>query len=261
MRDQDQTNRKNPFYRKSKEPREELTYPVRLNKYISRSGVTSRRKAVDLIKEGKVKVNEEIVLEPYHLVLESDTVTYNDKKLCPEVEYVYILLNKPKDTICTTSDEKGRKTVFDIIDFQGKERLFPVGRLDRNTTGLLLLTNDGDLALKLSHPSHKVQKRYLVRLDRPLAQAHFDQILAGIDLDDGPAPILNLEMVDTLGKEVLLTLVIGRNRIVRRIFEHLNYSVEHLDRVFYGGLTKKGLPRGKYRLLSSREIIMLKHFV
>ncbi|MCB0667778.1 MAG: rRNA pseudouridine synthase [Saprospiraceae bacterium] len=261
MHKNDKSDRNNPFYRKTKAPKEELTFPVRLNKFVARSGITSRRKAVDLIKEGKVLVNQEVVVEPFHLVEEGDVVTYEGRQLTPEIERIYILLNKPKDTICTTSDEKGRKTVFDIIDFTGKERLFPVGRLDRHTTGLLLLTNDGDLAMKLSHPSHKVQKRYLVKLDKPISQAHLDQIKAGIELEDGLAPVQNLEIVDEIGKELLISIVIGRNRIVRRIFEHCNYVVEHLDRVFYGGLTKKGLGRGKYRTLNSREVIMLKHFV
>lgn len=261
MRDPKKSNRNNPFYQKQKPPQPELTYPVRLNKFVARCGVASRRKAVELVKEGKIAVNNEIILEPYYLVNKGDQVTLEGKALSPEADRVYILLNKPKDTICTTSDEKGRKTVFDIIDFEGKERLFPVGRLDRNTTGLLLLTNDGDLAMKLSHPSYKVQKRYLVSLDKPISQAHYDQIKSGLELEDGPAPVLSIEITDDHGKEILLSIVIGRNRIVRRIFESLNYTVKQLDRIYYGGLTKKGLPRGTFRHLDSREIIMLQHFV
>ncbi|MCB0688114.1 MAG: rRNA pseudouridine synthase [Saprospiraceae bacterium] len=254
-------NKKNPFYQKNKAPKPDLIYPVRLNKYVARCGIASRRKAVDLIKEGKILLNDQPVTEPYVEVNEGDIVTYEGKQLTPEVDKIYILLNKPKDTICTTSDEMGRKTVFDIIDFEGKERLFPVGRLDRNTTGLILLTNDGDLSLKLAHPSHKVQKRYRVYLDKPISQAHFDQIKAGIELDDGPAPVQDLENLDGTGQELLINILIGRNRIVRRIFEFLGYNVKQLDRVYFGGLTKKGLPRGQYRHLDAREVIMLKHFV
>ncbi len=251
----------NPFHQKPKAPEADLTFPVRLNKYVSRSGVTSRRKAVDLVKEGKVSVNGEIILEPFFLVNESDLVSLEGKKITPEVSLVYILLNKPKDTISTTSDELDRKTVLDIINFAGKERLFPVGRLDRNTTGLLLLTNDGDLAKKLSHPSHKVQKKYTVTLDRALGQEDFDRIKQGLELEDGPAPVVDIQMVDADGFEITLTIVIGRNRIVRRIFEFLGYEVKRLDRTYYAGLTKKGLPRGHYRQLEPREVIMLKHFI
>ena len=261
MRGQNKSKKDNPFHRKSKAPTPELSYPVRLNKYVSRSGVASRRKAVEMIKEGKISVNDTVVLEPYYLVEEKDKVKLEGKTLTPEVEKVYLLLNKPKDTICTASDEKDRRTVFDIINFEGKERLFTVGRLDRNTLGLVLLTNDGDLSMKLSHPSHKVQKRYKVTLDKPLSQAHFDQIKAGLELEDGPAPVVNLELLDEIGLEVLITVVIGRNRIVRRIFESLNYTVKQLDRIYYAGLTKKGLPRGTYRHLTPREVIMLQHFI
>lgn len=251
----------NPFHQKPKAPEADLTFPVRLNKYVSRSGITSRRKAVDLVKEGKVSVNGEIILEPFFLVNENDLVSLEGKKITPEVALVYILLNKPKDTISTTSDELDRKTVLDIINFEGKERLFPVGRLDRNTTGLLLLTNDGDLAKKLSHPSHKVQKKYTVTLDRALGQEDFERIKQGLELEDGPAPVVDIQMVDADGFEITLTIVIGRNRIVRRIFEFLGYEVKRLDRTYYAGLTKKGLPRGHYRLLEPREVIMLKHFI
>lgn len=250
----------NPFHRKTDDTSPDLTYPVRLNKYVARCGVASRRKAVDLIKESKVRVNDQLILEPYYLVNSEDIVTLDGKKLIPEVSMVYILLNKPKDVISTTSDEKDRKTILDIINFEGKERLFPVGRLDRNTTGLILLTNDGDLAKKLAHPSHKVQKKYKVSLDKPISEADYDRIRHGLVLEDGPAPVTDLQIVDPSAKEITLTIVIGRNRIVRRIFESLGYTVKYLDRIYYAGLTKKGLPRGNFRKLSPREVIMLKHF-
>jgi 23S rRNA pseudouridine2605 synthase len=251
----------NPFHRKTDDITPDLTYPVRLNKYVARCGVASRRKAVDLIKVGKVRVNDQVILEPYHLVNEKDIVKLEGKKLIPEVSMIYILLNKPKDVISTTSDERDRKTILDIINFEGKERLFPVGRLDRNTTGLILLTNDGDLAKKLSHPSHKVQKKYKVSLDKPISEADFDRIKQGIVLEDGPATVSDLQIINPLATEITLTIVIGRNRIVRRIFESLGYFVKYLDRVYYAGLTKKGLPRGNFRLLTPREVIMLKHFI
>lgn len=250
----------NPFHRKAEDITPDLTYPVRLNKYVARCGVASRRKAVDLIKEGKVRVNDQVILEPYHLVNEQDSVTLDGRKLTPEVAMVYILLNKPKDVISTTSDERDRKTILDIINFEGKERLFPVGRLDRNTTGLILLTNDGDLAKKLAHPSHKVQKKYKVSLDKAISEADFDRIRHGLVLEDGPAPVSDLQIIDPYAKELTLTIVIGRNRIVRRIFESLGYTVKYLDRIYYAGLTKKALPRGNYRQLTPREVIMLKHF-
>ena len=234
---------------------------MRLNKYISHSGLCSRRKAADYVKEGLVKVNGKVVLEPGYEVLPEDVVSYKDKVVKPETRKVYFLLNKPKDTITTLSDERGRRTVMDIISPDVKERLFPVGRLDRETVGLLLLTNDGDLAKKLSHPSHKVKKVYQAVLDKPITDEDLEKIAAGLKLEDGFAP------VDWVGyvkgeskKEVSIELHIGRNRIVRRIFEHLGYTVVKLDRVYYAGLTKKDLPRGRYRPLTEKEIIMLKHF-
>jgi 23S rRNA pseudouridine2605 synthase len=250
----------NPFHQKTRAPGTHLVFPVRLNKYVAKSGVASRRKAVDLIKEGRVQVNDVTIIEPYFLVEEADQVTLDGKKLAPEENLIYILLNKPKDTISTTSDERERKTVLDLIHFEGKERLFPVGRLDRNTTGLLLLTNDGELATKLAHPGRKVQKKYKVILDQPLRQPDYEQIKQGVILEDGPAPVVDIEITSPDHTEVLLTIVIGRNRVVRRIFESLGYVVKSLDRIYYGGLTKKGLLRGQYRSLTPREVIMLKHF-
>ncbi|MBK9254209.1 MAG: rRNA pseudouridine synthase [Saprospiraceae bacterium] len=233
-----------------------------LNKYIAHCGVCSRRKAVDHIKAGEVTVNGVKVISPAYNVQEGDVVIMDGKKLVVEEKKVYILLNKPKNTVTTTSDELGRPTVMELVKKNTPERIFPVGRLDRNTTGLLLLTNDGDLAKKLSHPSHKVKKIYQVTLDKPLERAHFDSIKKGFTLEDGDVAVDGLEYYS--GKEaneVAIEIHIGRNRIVRRIFEHFGYHVDKLDRMYYAGLTKKDLKRGWSRHLTEQEIIMLKHFI
>lgn len=232
-----------------------------LNKYIALSGVCSRRKAVQLIEKGEVKVNGEIATKPYHRVMQGDTVTHLDKPISPEVHKQYILLNKPKNCITSLSDPAGRKTVIDAVAGACKERIFPVGRLDRNTTGLLLLTNDGTLAKKLSHPSHSIKKLYYATLDKPISEEEINQILAGLELEDGKAEVDACGFIEnSKGLEVGIEIHIGRNRIVRRIFEHLGYQVKKLDRMYYAGLTKKDLPRGRWRHLTNREIIMLQHF-
>ena len=234
---------------------------MRLNKYIAHSGVCSRRKAGDLVKEGKVMVNGKLEINPAYIVQEGDKVTYNGKVLKPETKKLYILMNKPKNTVTTTSDEKGRKTVMDIVENKYKERIYPVGRLDRNTVGLLLLTNDGDLAKKLSHPSHKVVKKYHVVLDKPVIETHLESIRTGLILEDGKAVVDDIDWIFGSDKsEVGIEIHIGKNRIVRRIFEHLGYKVNKLDRVYYAGLTKKDLPRGWFRELKENEVILLKHF-
>lgn len=234
---------------------------MRLNKFIAHCGVCSRRQAADLVKEGKVTVNGKVMLEPFYQVKKSDTIQYEGKTLRAESRKVYILMNKPKNVITTVSDERGRATVMDIIGENIKERVFPVGRLDRDTTGLLLLTNDGELAQKLSHPSHLVKKIYHVALDIPFATQHMEMVRKGIELEDGTATVDEIDWLDGSGKKELGVVIhIGKNRIVRRIFEHLGYKVERLDRVYYGGLTKKDLPRGKFRFLTKQEVIMLKHF-
>lgn len=232
-----------------------------LNKYVAHCGVCSRREAVELIRKGKITVNGNVVLEPATKIGKNDKVEHDKKRIQPQVDFVYFLLNKPKDYITTTSDPEGRKTVLDL--FQGLEykRIYPVGRLDRNTTGLLLLTNDGELAQKLAHPKHKIRKIYQVKLDKPLHKKDFERIVEGVVLEDGKADIDELAYTNPDDKsEVGIELHIGRNRIVRRIFEHLGYQVKHLDRVVYAGLTKKNLPRGKWRPLLPKEIIFLKHF-
>jgi 23S rRNA pseudouridine2605 synthase len=195
------------------------------------------------------------------LVTEKDKVCFKGKPIFPQEEKVYYLMNKPKGVITTAQDEKGRKTVLDILPDKGKTRVFPVGRLDRDTTGLLLLTNDGDLALRMTHPGYKMKKIYQVTLDKALSVADVEKIQRGVVLEDGPAPVdaLNFVQEGSL-KEVRLTIHIGRNRIVRRLFEHLGYVVVKLDRTYLGGLTKKDLPRGFTRNLTPQEIIMLRHF-
>lgn len=229
-----------------------------LNKYIARSGVCSRRDAVELIKAGKVKVNDSVVDEPGYKVQEHDIVRLDGKKLHIKEEFVYILLNKPKGYITTLDDPKGRRIITELYEQDIKERIFPVGRLDRNTTGLLLITNDGDLSNKLAHPKYQIRKIYQVELDKPVTGPHMQQILDGLELEDGTAQvdhITYLQSKDEIGIEIHS----GKNRIVRRIFEHLGYSVDKLDRVLYAGLTKKNLPKGQWRMLTRQEVINLKH--
>lgn len=238
-----------------------LDEPMRLNKYVAHSGVCSRRQAADFVKEGMVKVNGEVVLEPFYLVQPEDKISFKDQPIKLEIRKVYYLMNKPKDVITTLKDDRGRKTVMDLLGDEVTARVYPVGRLDRATTGLILLTNDGDLAKKLSHPSHGVKKFYQVTLDKNLEQEHFDQIVEGFELEDGPVKVDGIGYVRNAKKnEVGLEIHIGRNRIVRRIFEHLGYEVKRLDRTYFAGLTKKDLPRGHYRPLTQREVVMLKHF-
>ena len=234
---------------------------MRLNKYIAHCGICSRRQAIDYVKDGLVSVNGAVVTEPGYLVRQGEVVRFKEQVIKPEQRKVYILMNKPKGYITTLSDERGRDTVMDLLKGKVKERVFPVGRLDRATTGLLVLTNDGELAKKLSHPSHKMKKVYHVVLDRPLPLADLERILQGLELEDGPVKVDAVGYVQGAGKnEIGIEIHVGRNRIVRRIFEHLGYEVKRLDRTFYAGLTKKDLPRGFWRHLSEKEVIMLKHF-
>lgn len=230
--------------------------PIRLNKFIANSGICSRREADKLISAGEIKVNNKVISELGFKVELGDTVIYNGKKLRPE-KMVYVLLNKPRDFITTTDDPQNRRTVMELVKTAGDERIYPVGRLDRQTTGLLLFTNDGELAKKLSHPSHKVKKIYRTELNVPITKDHFAQIAEGITLDDGMVKVDKIALLDS--KTIGLEIHIGRNRIVRRIFEHFGYSVERLDRVMYAGLDKMNLPRGKWRFLTEKEVIRLKH--
>ena len=230
-----------------------------LNKYIAHCGIVARREAANLVKEGKVTVNGKPITEPGFKVADTDIVKIAGKKITPNRNLVYILLNKPKDYITTTDDPQGRRTVLDLIRYATTERVYPIGRLDRNTSGVLLLTNDGELAQKLSHPKHEVKKIYHVVLDKDLTKKDFDKILAGVKLEDGLAKVDALAFTDSKDKtQVGLEIHSGRNRIVRRIFEHLQYDVRGLDRVMYAGLTKKNVQRGKWRLLSEKEVRILK---
>src|SRR5687767_10914333 len=232
-----------------------------LNKFIAHSGVCGRREAAEMVKLGKVKVNGETITEPGHKVSSKDEIKVNGKKIFIAKNLVYILINKPKDYITTTEDPQGRKTVLDIIRKATKERVYPVGRLDRNTSGVLLLTNDGELAQKLTHPSNEVKKLYAVTLDNPLTKEHFDSILKGTPLEDGVANVDVLAYTDAGDRrQVGVEIHSGRNRIVRRIFEHYGYDVKALDRVLFAGLTKKNVNRGKWRFLSEKEVRDLKFF-
>jgi len=227
---------------------------VRLNKFLSNAGVASRRKADELIAEGQISVNNVVVTEMGYRIQESDTVIYEGKRVYPGRK-VYVLLNKPKDTITTTDDPQGRHTVMELIDNAAEDRLYPIGRLDRNSTGVLMLTNDGELAQKLSHPSSEIRKIYHIVLDKPLTKNDFQRILDGVELEDG------MIKVDDLGfpygddkTQVGIEIHSGKNRIIRRLFDHLEYNVLRLDRVMYAGLTKKGLKRGDWRYLTEKEV-------
>ncbi len=231
-----------------------------LNKFLAHCGVCSRREAIALIGKNLVKVNSVIVTEPGYKVQPTDEIFYNTKKLFVTKNLVYILLNKPKDYITTTDDPQGRKTVLQLIQKATTERVYPIGRLDRNTSGVLLLTNDGDLTQKLSHPSYEIKKIYEVKLDKNLTKADFDKILDGLTLEDGIVLVDSLAYADSKDKSIIgIEIHSGRNRIVRRIFESLGYDVKGLDRVMYAGLTKKNVERSKWRYLSEKEIRLLKY--
>lgn len=232
-----------------------------LNKFIAYGGICSRRDAAELVKQGKVKVNGKVVLEPSYRVQPGDEVKANGKLVTRKKQLVYILLNKPKDYITTSEDDKGRKTVLDIVKSATTERIYPVGRLDRNTTGVLLLTNDGDLAQQLTHPRFEIRKIYEARLDKPVEKGHLDQLVQGITLEDGIIAADAAAYADTKDKSVVgIEIHSGRNRIVRRMFEHLGYDVKNLDRVMFANLTKKNVDRGKWRFLTEKEIRLLKYF-
>lgn len=244
--------------RKPKREKGTVDNKIRLNRFIANAGICSRREADKYIEAGVVTVNGKVVTELGTKVSISDLVKFNDKTIRAE-KPVYILLNKPKDFVTTVEDPHADKTVMDLIKNACKERVYPVGRLDKNTTGVLLLTNDGELASKLTHPKYVRSKIYHVFLDKNLKSADFDQILKGIELEDGLIFADSLSYVDKEDhKQVGVEIHSGRNRIVRRIFEHLGYKVRRLDRVYFAGLTKKGLQRGKWRFLTEKEVNMLK---
>lgn len=249
------------FKRVKRKSAEELTRSsdnIRLNRFLSISGICSRREADDLIAAGLVQVNNKVVVEMGYKVKPTDSVKYNGSLIKAERK-VYLLLNKPKGFLTTMDDPKARKTVMDLVGNACRERIYPVGRLDRATTGVLLFTNDGDMAKKLTHPSHGARKIYHVVLDKPMAMKDFNAIAKGLTLEDGPAPVDQLNFIDPKNKRELgIELHIGRNRIVRRIFAELGYEVEKLDRVSMAGLTKKNLSRGQWRFLDQKEVNFLK---
>ncbi|MEJ7643070.1 MAG: pseudouridine synthase [Chryseolinea sp.] len=232
---------------------------IRLNKYIANSGVCSRREADELITMGLISVNGKVVTTLGHKVSSDDEVRHESKVLRAE-KPVYILMNKPKGFLTTTTDPQERNTVMNLLGGVIKERIYPVGRLDRNTTGLLMLTNDGDLADKLMHPSHNVKKIYKIELDRPLTKADATKVIEGVTLEEGRAIVDDLAVISDDRKTLGLEIHIGWNRVVRRIFESLSYQVVKLDRSSYAGLTKKDLGRGEWRFLKKEELILLKHF-
>jgi 23S rRNA pseudouridine2605 synthase len=235
---------------------------IRLNRYISNAGICSRRKADELIIAGVISVNGEVVAElGAKIDPMKDAVRYNGELLKRE-KMVYVLLNKPKDYITTTDDPQERRTVMQLVEKASKERIYPIGRLDRNTTGLLLMTNDGDLADKLSHPKNNIVKLYHVELNKILTQGDLNKISFGLELEDGLIKPDSISYVAGATKrEVGIQIHSGKNRIVRRIFEHLGYDVVKLDRAVYANLTKKDLPRGRWRYLDEKEVIQLKHLI
>jgi 23S rRNA pseudouridine2605 synthase len=230
---------------------------IRLNRYIANAGICSRREADDLIATGCITVNGKVITELGYKVKATDEVNYSGQRLKTE-KHRYVLLNKPKDYITTADDDRGRRTVMELVSGACKERIYPVGRLDRNTTGLLLFTNDGEMTKKLTHPKHRVQKLYHVELDKNLKHDDLLKIQAGVELEDGFIKPDEVSYAGESKREVGILIHSGRNRIVRRIFEGLGYDVLRLDRIMFAGLTKKDLPRGHWRHLTEKEIAFLK---
>ncbi|WP_163716385.1 pseudouridine synthase [Mangrovibacterium lignilyticum] len=231
---------------------------IRLNRYIANAGICSRREADKLIADGEIQVNGEVVTELGAKVTKNDQVKYRGQTLSVEKK-VYLLLNKPRGFVTTLDDPHAEHTVMELVENACPERIYPVGRLDKETSGLLLFTNDGELTTKLTHPSYEKKKIYHVFLNEDFTEDHLEQIRQGIELEDGFIKADSISYVDPADKkQVGIEIHSGRNRIVRRIFAHFNYKVARLDRVFFAGLTKKNLPRGKWRFLSPREISFLK---
>jgi len=230
---------------------------MRLNRYLAHAGICSRRQADDYIKAGLVTVNGAVITEMGVKIKQTDDIRYNGERLASEKK-IYILLNKPKGYVTSNDDELGRKTILELVQEAGPERVYPVGRLDRNTTGVILLTNDGDMAAKLTHPKYNKKKIYHVVLDKNLKTADLKTITEGITLEDG---VIQPDAISIVGpdkkNEVGIEIHSGKNRIVRRIFEQLGYEIVRLDRVYFAGLTKKNLARGKWRFLNEKEINML----
>lgn len=244
--------------KRSKSRQEETL--IRLNRFIANAGVCSRREADELIKAGLISVNGEVMTELGYKVKPSDTIKYRNRVLKRQ-SFVYLILNKPKDFITTLDDPENRKTVMQLVKNACQERIYPVGRLDRDTTGLLLFTNDGNLAQKLSHPSHEIRKIYQVDIDSPITKQDLQQITEGISLEDGLVHVDQLAILNKEKTSLGVEIHVGKNRIIRRIFEHFGYKVTKLDRTMYAGLTKKDMPRGQWRFLTEKEVIRLKHFI
>ncbi len=247
-------------FKKAKgDPLPSMSDEVRLNKFIANAGICSRREADVLIESGIVEVNGKIITEMGYKVKPGDEVKYDGSTIQTEKKR-YVLLNKPKDFITTMNDEYGRRTVLQLVKNSCKERIYPVGRLDRNTTGVLMFTNDGDLAKKLTHPRYEVKKIYHVELDRPIDVEQIKALHAGVDLDDGDfVKVDKAEIIpDTRNREVGVEIHSGKNRVVRRMFEAVGYKVTRLDRVKFAGLTKKDLPRGTWRHLTAKEVDFLR---
>lgn len=239
---------------KKQEKNVDVDNRLRLNKYIAQSGICSRREADEFIKKGVVTVNNIVIKEMGYKVNPGDNIKFEGKTILSE-PFVYILMNKPKDFITTTEDDKGRKTVLDLLVGKVNERVFPVGRLDRNTTGVLLITNDGELTQILTHPSYQIKKVYHATLDKKVSQTDLDKLVEGIELEDGIVHADAVAYVESEDKRhVGLEIHSGKNHIVKRMFEHLGYDVERLDRVSFGTFTKKDLPRGKWRFLTNYEL-------
>ncbi len=231
---------------------------MRLNRFVANAGVCSRRDADKLIENGEITINDKIVTTMGYTVLENDVVKYKGNALNAEKK-IYLLLNKPKDVVTTNDDPHAEFTVMDIVKNACEERIYPVGRLDKQTTGLLLFTNDGDLAKKLTHPQYNAKKIYHVFTDKPITAKDLEQLASGVTLEDGPIHVDAISYVDMADKcQAGVEIHSGRNRIVRRMFEHLGYKVMKLDRVFFAGLTKVNIPRGKYRFLTPKEVTRLK---
>jgi len=258
------SNAKKPFkkgfkktYTKPKPQKESTSEGIRLNKYIANAGICSRREADVFIAAGNAQVNDKTVTEMGYKVLANDVVKFDGSVISPESKR-YLLLNKPKNYITTMDDERGRKTVMELVAHAAPERLYPVGRLDRNTTGLLLFTNDGELTKKLTHPKHNVKKLYHATLDKKLKLADLQKIAANFTLEGKMVFVDEISYIANAPKsEVGIQIHSGRNRIVRKIFEHFGYTVTKLDRVVFANLTKKNLPKGRFRMLTNQEVINL----
>jgi len=232
---------------------------IRLNKYISNAGLCSRRKADELIQQGFISVNENVVKEVGTKVKPTDKVKYKGNLLSIEKK-IYLVLNKPKNYITTVKDRYAEKNVMELLQGACNERVYPVGRLDKNTTGVLLFTNDGDLAKKLTHPKYNKKKIYHVFLDKDISQIYLNQILKGIELEDGFIKADAISYVKNNKSQIGIEIHSGKKRIVRRIFQYFDYEIKQLDRVYFAGITKKNLPKGKWRFLTNEEIRLLKYF-